>query len=133
MNKKESLIDSGLATTFAAGNQGTTQNAVLDQLQAILLKKLAKEQEQEEAEEEIKRKAREQGARALQQRRDDELLKQSSCTHMKPWGGPSIGGQRDHANHYHWLCLFCSKEWTDGELPGHLRISSDKVGGPIPG
>lgn len=68
---------------------------------------------------------------AVEQERASKELQQSSCPHTKQNGQPCIGGQKDHRGHYHFLCMWCMKEWIDGELPMHLRIPMERVGGPI--
>jgi hypothetical protein len=98
--------------------------------QALLEK--ARRERQEEAEREAARlRAKAEGARAREAAAQQERAQQATCPHMKPWGGPAIAGQRDHQHHVHFICLYCGKQWVDAELPAHLRIPSDEVGGPI--
>lgn len=75
--------------------------------------------------------ARQQGRDAMVRQRAEQIAKQGQCPHMKPMNaGSAIAGQRDHQNTYHWICQYCAKEWTGGELPQHLRIDQALVGGP---
>jgi hypothetical protein len=113
-----------------AQTPASTPDPALTQLAQIMARRLAKEEAREEEAIEQKKAARKAGALAMQRRREQELANQDSCPHEKPWGGPAIGGQRDHRHNYHWICLFCSKEWLNRELPRHLQIPLDRVGGP---
>lgn len=74
---------------------------------------------------------RQQGRDAMVRQRAMEIEKQRQCAHMKPLnGGSAVAGQRDHKNVYHWICQYCSKEWTGNDLPTNLRIDLALVGGP---
>lgn len=59
-----------------------------------------------------------------------KLLNQQSCPHMKPNFRPATGGQKDHKGTLHMICQYCQKEWTGHELPSHLYIPSEMIGGP---
>ncbi len=58
---------------------------------------------------------------------------QDNCIHRKPAPShePSIGGQRDHRQQTHFICLYCHQEWLGNELPNHLRIPAERIGGPF--
>lgn len=108
----------------------TGPSEVQQQLAALLLKRLNKKDAEEEEAERLKKAARKAGMDAMIQGRTQELNKQNSCGHKKPSGAPAIAGQRLHSNKYQWICLFCSKEWINTDLPVDLRINSELVGGP---
>lgn len=55
---------------------------------------------------------------------------QQNCPHLKENGRPAIGGIRDSGNNTHYICLRCSKEWINSELPHHLRSNLSEIGGP---
>lgn len=59
-----------------------------------------------------------------------EEAKRASCPHTKPSGRSAIAGQKLHSHDYLWICQYCSKTWKNDQLPAHLRIDSDRVGGP---
>lgn len=108
----------------------TGPSEVQKQLAELLLKRLSKKDAEEEEAERMKKAARKAGMDAMLAGRKQELDKQNSCGHKKPSGAPAIAGQRLHSNKYQWICLFCSKEWINQELPIDLRINSEQVGGP---
>lgn len=121
------------ATMVAALSQeqeGGKTNPVLERMANLLADSLEADKAKKDEETRIALEARKAGALAMQNRRDSELAFQQNCPHMKPWGGPSIGGQRDHQGNYRFICLFCSKMWVNDELPPHLKISLDRIGGP---
>lgn len=91
---------------------------------------LVRANEQFEEQETQKKGQRLQGAKDMQKRRNDEIAKQSLCPHLKPNFSPCIGGQRDHQGVYHFICGYCAKEFTGSDLPPHLRIPNEFVGGP---
>lgn len=80
--------------------------------------------------EEMARKGREIGSQALLKQWEQEKLVRSQCPHLKQNGQSALAGQRDHHNHYHFICAFCAEEWTDNEVPLHLRIPLERIGGP---
>ena len=100
------------------------------QLMVAQLRELqTKLSKQDEAEEQEKR-ARASGAKAQEQRRQQRLLEQSSCLHLKPYGTSNLVAQRTHGPHVIWLCQACQKEWLNGETPNqHLR-NIPHIGGP---
>lgn len=91
---------------------------------------LKQNSDQTEEQTRIALNARKQGAFDMQAKREREEAIQGHCPHMKPNFTPAISGQRDHLHHYHWICAYCAKEWTDGALPAHLRVPMDIIGGP---
>lgn len=108
----------------------TGPSEVQQQLAALLLKRLAKKDAEEEEVERLKRAARKAGMDAMVKGREMELAKQSQCAHLKPYGEPATAGQRLHSNVYLYICQYCAKEWRGNDLPLHLRVNSDIVGGP---
>lgn len=101
-----------------------------EQLLRLQLIKLQREEKERAEAEELARNARMIGMSALIQERENELQHQQACPHLKPNGQSAIAGQRDHRNHYHWICQYCAKEWYDQEVPLHLRVDLARVGGP---
>jgi hypothetical protein len=106
------------------------QEAVRARLEYLQLQRMEEEEAAKEEQRQMQIRAREQGARTMARQREAELAKQASCNHTKPNGRPAIGGQRDHQGDYRFICLFCSKEWTNNELPQNLIIDRDMIGGP---
>lgn len=102
-----------------------------------LLKKLQYERELEERNQRDSQKAsnhaaRLQGMESIKRQAANKRLEQDQCPHMKPMnGGTAVAGQHDHNKVYHWICQYCQKEWTGGELPVHLRVDMALVGGPL--
>lgn len=94
---------------------------------------LQKQMEEADAERQLRRKeqleSKRQNSLAMERQRQLELQAQEACPHLKPNGMPNIAGQRDHSNNYHYICQRCFKPWTNN-LPGHLQISHEFVGGP---
>lgn len=135
-NSVESSIDLAAVSQLlgAPDKEQALGNGLSDlqrELLTLFLEKLRKEREVEQERAEQRRRAREQGARAQEEQARQERAMQESCPHMKPWGGPSIAGQRDHRHRTIFICLYCGKRWIDTELPHHLRIPTEEVGGPI--
>lgn len=91
---------------------------------------LGKKRALAEEQESMAKEARRQGAINTAQKAEREALIQQACPHLKPNFTPAIGGQRDSKGTSHWICAYCSKTWINNELPVHLRIPSDRVGGP---
>lgn len=118
-----------IETFVASGSQdsGDIQKTLL----RIMLEKYQREKAEEEERQKLLLEARKQGAMTMEMRRQAELAAQEACSHMKPYGGPAIGGQRDHNNTIHYVCLHCGKHWTQADLPPNLRIPMDKIGGPV--
>ena len=67
--------------------------------------------------------------RAIEDEIAERQRQQDECSHRKEDGKPAIGGQRGHDNIPIWVCLNCNKLFIGNELPVHLRIRSDMVGG----
>ena len=124
MAKAEDIIQAALG--HSAGGGGS----VAEELQKILLKKYQKEIALEEEREAQQLAARKQNAMAMESRRQQEFATQSQCPHMKPNFQSAVGGQRDHQGNHLFICAYCAKEWRNNELPAHLRIPADRVGGP---
>lgn len=117
------------------------QKTKLEQLQeAVLTIQLQREQmefeklQREEAEfarrQHEAKQARLIGSEALLKQAEKDKITQQQCPHIKPNAQSAIGGQWDHHGKYHWICAYCAKEWQDNDLPLHLRIDMNKVGGP---
>jgi hypothetical protein len=115
----------------AALSSPTAMAAMQQELMALFLERLKAEKAEREAEQERARQARLAGARAQEEAAAKERAMQASCNHTKPFGGPAIAAQRDHQHTTHWICLYCGKTWRNLEIPPHLRIPNEEIGGPI--
>jgi rubrerythrin len=115
----------------AALSSPTAMAAMQQELMALFLERLRAEKAKQEAEQERARQARLAGARAQEEAAARERAMQASCNHTKPFGGPAIAAQRDHQHNTHWICLYCGKTWLNAEIPPHLRIPSEEIGGPL--
>lgn len=100
------------------------QNAQLELEERLLRRKQRQEIETQEI------ASRKQGAIAQEQRRQVELATQSNCHHLKPNGASAIAGQRGHNHVPIYICQYCSKVWNGNELPGHLTVPPERIGGP---
>jgi hypothetical protein len=98
---------------------------ILEQLQDILKKRQA-EQAEKARKDQVRRNNLKLAERKM---REDEYI-QSQCPHTKPNGMSALVGQWDHSRNYLYLCQFCNKMWKNDQVPPHLRISLDVVGGP---
>jgi hypothetical protein len=105
---------------------------VLEQLafQKLQRRRLEKQDAEEQEQEAMKLRARLEAARNLEKARKDQEAIQSVCPHLKPNGQPSIAGQRDHQRNHIFICAYCQKLFDQHTLPPHLRIDSQRVGGP---
>jgi len=80
------------------------------------------------------KRARDQNIADIRKQVLKKAAERDACPHQKPNNrGSAIAGTRDHQGHYHFLCQYCQKEWTDNELPAVLRIDGDFIGGPTVG
>lgn len=128
MSKSEQT-QTEIAILAATQNKGGSSSTTQDELAAILKRKLEREMNEED---EVKRqaeKARLASVQAAKFAAEQRTMAQAQCPHMKPNFTPATGGQKDHKGNYHYICQYCGKEYGN-ELPAHLRISSDMVGGP---
>jgi hypothetical protein len=122
-----------------------TGNEPLEELQRLLVlaqlrnadlefRKTSREEAKVTDQIEMLKRAREQNIIDIRKQVAKRTAERNDCPHQKPNNrGSAIAGTRDHQGHYHFLCQYCQKEWTDGELPPMLRIDSDFIGGPIIG
>lgn len=118
-----------------AKEQDTLQDIDVTQLtpgERLALKQLER-MEKEEAEVEAKKnqdnEARKRNAKALQSQRENDLLKQKYCAHLKENGRTNLAGQRDHNGVVHLICQRCAKEFT-GQVEYHLQPRAEFIGGP---
>lgn len=131
---------------LAAANEPVVRgDETLEQLQrALLLAQLrsanlvnAREEREEGKRSEAERvtkAARDNNIAEIRKNIERKTAERDGCPHQKPNNrGSAIAGTRDHQGHYHFLCQYCQKEWTDNALPPHLRIDSDFIGGPTIG
>lgn len=100
------------------------------QFQELQLRRLQKQDTEEAEQEAMKMKARLEAAKQLESARKQQEAIQGVCPHLKPNGQPSIAGQRDHQRNHIFICAYCQKLFDQHTLPPHLRIDSQKVGGP---
>ena len=111
-------------------NEKSRTEQLQESILAMQFAKLKREEDELERRDNEQKNARLIGISALNQERANELEKQRQCPHIKPNAQPAIGGQWDHQGTFHWTCAYCAKEWTNNELPVHLRIDMSRVGGP---
>jgi len=126
---KKSLTNEELAA-LTQGSGSADDSSPQARIATFLERKLAKEtldEETREAQERAFREAHISAVRAVEAQKEAE---QAACPHMKPNFRPATGGQKDHKGKFHFICQYCGKEFGD-ELPYHLRIPSEMVGGPI--
>lgn len=131
---KENVLSSEDVAKLAVVSASTPGNSATNPVQSALMEALLEdlvERKQKKTEAERQEKAsREANIANVKLQEQQKLGRQAECPHKKPNGHPAIAGQRDHRQHYHWICLYCQKEWIDNKLPIDLRISMDRVGGP---
>lgn len=131
MSKKDNDFSiEAAAITVSAANKESESGDAFKALAQMLLSHLQEQKAEKDEERRARMEAKRQGAIAMENRRKAELAVQEQCSHMKPWGGSAIAGQRDHQGTFHWICQYCAKEWKNNELPVTLRIPLDRVGGP---
>lgn len=125
------------ATILAMGTQGAPAgNVTADasnpfaQLALRLLAKLDTEQAKDEAKVENARQMRFNNIQAMVLQQKMQEAKQAGCSHLLPYNGSNVRGQRTHRARTAYICQGCGKEFDDKTLPGYLFISQDLVGGP---
>lgn len=123
-SKNNSTVDQA-ALLASMGGGGNAQ----DRLAALLERKLSNEYDEEQKKKNLEEAARLANLENIKRSREAEMSKQDACPHMKPNFQPALGGQKDHSGNYHFICQYCNKEFGNN-VPFHLRISADKVGGP---
>src|SRR5262245_19036764 len=121
-NTTNELAVTALAGTSSGGNAA-------DRLAELMAVKIAKELEQEKTEAANKQALREAQIAGVKQMLESRALGQAQCPHMKPNFRPAMAGQKDHRGNAHFICQYCQKEYGN-DLPMHLRIPADQVGGP---
>lgn len=125
--------DALLAQAAGVGTPGNgTFSPAQELLATLLARKLQKQLAQEEEAEEITKKARESGARSMDEMRKREFDKQAACPHLKPNFQSALAGQRTHQHNYIFICQYCAREFSGDDLMKypHLRIPLDRIGGP---
>jgi hypothetical protein len=99
-------------------------------LLALQLKQLSKQVAEQDEAEQSHNAARLQNAIGQEKARQQQVQRQSMCPHVKPNGQSALGGQRINGTNYFFLCLYCQKEFNETNLPPHLRLPLERVGGP---
>lgn len=126
-----SNISMDQVTQILAAIQQAQQNDPLRQLEYEEKVRLKGEREEQER---VQKESRRQNAMAMDQRKKDMEAAQDACSHIKPNRQTNVVGQRDHSNHYHYICQTCQKTWStekDGEkIPNYLYPDPNMVGGP---
>ncbi len=107
-----------------------SQESVSDQLARLELKQRLEQEAINEEARQQKIAAHKAGMQAMVVRAKMEEAEQEQCAHQNPYGGTLLVGQRLHSNKHLFMCQNCRKTWYDNEVPLHLRIVSERVGGP---
>lgn len=107
-----------------------SSDEVRRQKEALELEELKERRAEIKEQRRIALAARKQNAEQLEKARQNQEAIQSLCPHQKPNGQPAIAGQRDHQHHYIFICAYCAKVFNEYNLPPHLRIPAERVGGP---
>lgn len=110
--------------------QNQTQSSVVDETMSLFNEQLTEAKQERAETRRVAIEAQKQNAQAMVRQRNAVEALQSQCHHLKPNGRPNTVCQRDHSNNYHYLCQTCSKPWVNGELPAHLAIDPNFIGGP---
>lgn len=124
----QDILAEGLAVGPAS--QDPEVLAMQKGLLALQYKKLAEEMGESDENKRMQMEARKQNAFQLEQARKLQEMNQQLCPHQKPNGQPAIAGQRDHQHEYIFICAYCAKTFSGRNLPPHLRIPAERVGGP---
>src|SRR5262249_42866053 len=122
--------DSGLEQ-FAI-THGSANSPVQDQLSALLLEKMRREEGERLSAEQQAEAYRQANLAQIRQAMEQKEREQTFCNHMKPNFRSALAGQKDHSGKFHLLCQFCQKEFTDADFLRfpHLKIPGDMIGGP---
>lgn len=129
MKPNQELTPENIALALQAilSNQsGASSHPVMDLLNKRLMKQDAEETEALR----VAKEGQRQNAQAMELNRKNQEQLQAGCPHLKPNGMPNIAAQRDHSNNYNYICQRCFKPWQNNELPGHLAIDPQFIGGP---
>ena|SRR6185369_998146 len=111
--------------------QPPVQNeSVTDQLARLELRQRLEDEALRDEAKQQKRASQLAGIEAMKIRMRLEKDEQDQCAHQNPYGGTLLVGQRLHSNKHIFMCQNCRKTWFDNEVPLHLRIVSERVGGP---
>lgn len=112
-------------------NGGNFQrNTGMDNITRLLEEELTQRAATKTEEERILREAQLGGARAQALKRKQVEEFQNGCPHIKPNRQSAVAGQRDHSGNSHFICQYCAKEYTNGELPAYLAVDPNFIGGP---
>lgn len=105
-----------------------------EELERILLQlQVERMLREEEAKLENARRMAEIRRMSLNQLREAEqqrLQFQANCHHLKQNGESALAGQRVHTGNTVLTCQICGKIFRDNEVPPHLRVPADAIGGP---
>lgn len=122
----KSVEDAALVSTLG----GTNNSSAQERLAELLAARIGDEEKERREKKEQLEAFREAQIAAVTAVMEGKRQAQAQCPHMKPNFRPATGGQKDHRGVEHFLCQYCQKEYTGGELPYHLRIPAEMVGGP---
>lgn len=108
--------------------QNPSPSKIQDQLSALLLKKMLKEEQAEEESAHQREVGRQQMLKQIAQAEAEKEAERANCSHRKPDGRSCIGGQRDSNQKLHLICLYCQKEFDN--VPAGHTIERSAIGGP---
>ena len=127
-----------LAQVIAANSGGGgNQSPEMNQLVTLLNRKLARELDEEDEAREQHARARKANAENMVLVQEQDKLKQSSCSHIKPRGlGSALAGQRTHRGWITLVCQYCGKQFSDPpqspdqKIPPGIFPDMATIGGP---
>jgi hypothetical protein len=119
-----------LVSTLSQQGGGGAMDPNLSALVGVLARKLQREEDELTQRANEQKAQQKQGAMAMDMRRKQQEAAQANCSHMKPWGGPALAGQRNHQHQVMLICQFCGKLFNGLDIPAHLRIPAERIGGP---
>ncbi len=126
-NSKDSILDS--AALLAINGGASIPGSAQDRLAALLELELGEKRAEKEEARRLSEVARQATLEGIKLEQEKKVALQDACPHMKPNYTPAVGGQKDHKGNYHFVCQYCNKEFGNN-LPYHLQIPAERVGGP---
>lgn len=129
MSEKNTTIQAPPVQPPVAANP-PREKTVQERLAELELRKLEKEFAAEEEKRVNDLAVRKANALAIQNKREQDLRKQTLCSHRKDNGQTAYGGQRASDNITYYVCQNCGKEETSLTIPPQLRPDPSLIGGP---
>lgn len=111
---------------------GSTSSETNDALQALMLRRLLKEDAEEEKRKREFEAGREANIRDVKLRHENQRRLREACSHRNEHNRTNVRGQRDHDQNTIWLCQSCQNMWKDFARPEDALKPGNRDYLPLP-